>query len=82
MTPEQWIALLGALTALFVAISAAIIQIRGLRSDINGHVTRLVATATALGEKQGELQGRDFMHRLLTAPPEGAEGSTPSEPAR
>lgn len=82
MTPEQWVALVGALTALFVAVAAAIVQIRGLRSDINGHVTKLVATATALGQKQGELQGRDFMHRLLTAPPEGAEGSTPSESAR
>lgn len=66
MTAEQATALLVALTGLIGAIAAVIVQIRGLRKDLNGRVTELLVESTAAAHRHGELEGRDFMRRLLT----------------
>lgn len=70
MTIETVVGILGAVTALVVAITALVVQLKGLRRDLNGHVTQLVNTSTAAAKREGELEGRDFMHRLLTGGPE------------
>lgn len=66
MTPEQAIALIGALTALVTAVSAAVYQLARLRGDLNGRMSQLIDAAAAASHKQGEMEGRDFMQRLLT----------------
>lgn len=70
MSTETVIAVIGAATALVVAITALVAQIQGLRKDLNGHVTKLVDSSAEAARKEGELAGRDFMHRLLTGGPE------------
>lgn len=79
MSPEQWTALLGAITALAVAVSAVLLQIRGLRADLNGRVQQLIAVSAESARKQGELEGRDFMHRLVTQPSAVSEGSSTAQ---
>lgn len=76
MTPEQGTALLGAVTAVLVAVTGLIIQVRALRHDIDGHVASLVGSMTEAAHKQGELEGRDFMRAVLTSP-ETVKGSNP-----
>lgn len=66
MTAEQATALLVALTGLVAALGAAVVQVRGLRRDLNGRVTELLSEATSAAHKHGELEGRDFMRRLMT----------------
>lgn len=68
MTVETVVAVIGAITAFVIAITALIAQIHGLRKDLNGHVAQLVETSTIAAKKEGELEGRDFMHRLLAPP--------------
>lgn len=75
MTPEQWTALVGAITALVVAVGAVLVQLRGLRNDLNGRVSQMIDSTALAHRKQGELEGRDFMARLLTGPPASQEGS-------
>lgn len=76
MSSESVVAIIGAVTALLVAITALVVQIQKLRHDLDGHVTKLVETSSEAARKQGELEGRDFMHRLLTGGPE-PPSSTP-----
>lgn len=74
MTIEAVVAILGGITAMVVAITALIRQLQGLRNDLNGRVTQLVEASTDAARKEGELTGRDFMHRLLR------DGSEPPAP--
>lgn len=70
MTPETIIAIIGAITALIVALTAMLVQLGKLRQEVNGRLTQLISESTAAARKEGELAGRDFMHRLLR---DGAE---------
>ena len=70
MTPEQAVALLGAITALVVAVSALLLQVQKLRSEVNGRLTQLLVEATQAARKDGELAGRDFVHRMYNPPAE------------
>lgn len=64
-------ALIVAVTGLVAAVGAVIVQVRGLRRDLNGRVSQLIDVATTASHRKGELEGRDFMRRVL----EGAPGS-------
>lgn len=70
MTAEQLVAVIGALTALVVAVGTTFVQIRGLRRDVqaqhetmNGRMNELVQVHELAAQKIGELEGRDFMTR-------------------
>lgn len=58
MSPEQFVAVLVALTGLVAAVGVAIVQIMSLRKAVDGRLSELVE-ATRLGAtKQGEMSGR------------------------
>ena len=61
MSPEQLVAILGAVTALVIALGAVVRQIAELRKDINGRLSQLVETTRVAATKEGELLGRDHM---------------------
>lgn len=65
MSTEQLVALLGALTALIVAIGAVLQQLVMLRRTLNGRLSDLVETTRAAALKEGELRGRDHVLELL-----------------
>jgi CRISPR/Cas system-associated protein Cas10 (large subunit of type III CRISPR-Cas system) len=70
MTPEQAYALLGAVTALVVAVTGLLVQLRRLRSDLNGRLEDLLNRTYDAAHRHGELEGRDFMRRILNPPGE------------
>lgn len=76
MTPETIIAVIGAITALVVAVTAMLVQLGKLRQEVNGRLTQLIAEATDAARKDGELAGRDFMHRLLRDGPDPPAGTS------
>jgi hypothetical protein len=67
MSPEQFVAIMGALTLLIGAIVQLLVAVRSLHSAVNGRLTMLLDEATTAARKDGELAGRDFMQRLSTA---------------
>lgn len=69
MSSEGIIAVLGAVTALVVAGTALVVQLRSLRKDLNGRLEQLLAVAAAAARKEGELAGRDFASRGGPASP-------------
>lgn len=69
MTFENAIALLGALTALLGAIAIVLKQLGALRQDINGRLSELLDAATQAARKDGELAGRDYVHRMAQKNP-------------
>lgn len=69
MSAEQVVAILGAVGALVLALTALIVQVRGLRTDINGRMTKLVEAVSTASHKEGELEGRDFARQQLLEPP-------------
>lgn len=69
MTAEQAVAILGGVVGLVVALTALIVQVRGLRTDINGRMTKLVEAVSTASHKEGELEGRDYAREQLLGPP-------------
>lgn len=65
MSPEQVTALVVAFTGLLAAIGVCIGQIAALRRDVNGRLTQLLQEVAAAERREGELAGRDFVHRQL-----------------
>lgn len=68
MTPEEATALVTAAGVTLTALGTVLIQVRGLRKDVNGLLTRYTSAATAAAEKEGELKGRDFVPPPAAAP--------------
>ncbi len=60
MTPEQFVAVLGAVTALVVALGAIFVQLRQTHTIINSRMTELIETTRQAAQSKGELAGRDF----------------------
>lgn len=82
MSAEQATALIVAVTGLVGAIGAVIVQVRLLRKDLNGRVSQLIEAATVSSHRKGEMEGRDFMRRLLSGPPQSppdVEGVPPEQ---
>lgn len=69
MTVETAIAAAVALTTLATALAALLVQMAALRKDLNGRLQQLLEHAVEAARHQGELEGRDFMRRLLTGEP-------------
>lgn len=69
MTPEQFVAIIGSLTALIVAVGAAIVQIVQLRAKVDGRLSELLAITRAGARTEGELVGRDYVAPLPAQPP-------------
>lgn len=69
MTPEQFVAILGALALLIGAVGGLLVQIRAMRIAVNGHLTALVAANTRAAQLQGELVGRDHERAIAAADP-------------
>lgn len=80
MTAEQATALIVAATGLIAAIGTVIVQVRGLRRDLNGRVSQLIDVSSTAQRRLGELEGRDFMHRLQNPPPLQAPQPSLDEP--
>jgi hypothetical protein len=60
VTPEQFVAILTALTALLVAVAGVLIQVRQTHELVNGKMHELVQLAQVAAKKEGELEGRDY----------------------
>lgn len=65
MTPEQFIAIIGACTALVAAIGGLVLQVRALNQHLNGRMEELLTEARSASLKEGELSGRDFATSAL-----------------
>lgn len=68
MSPEQLVALIGAFAGLLGAVAVVLHNIAELRKDLNGRLQELIDARVAAATKDGELTGRDFMHRLYAPP--------------
>lgn len=68
MTPEQIVAVVAAFATLLSALAAVMVQIRKLHDAVNGRLTQLLEERETAARRLGEMEGRDFMRRLLTAP--------------
>lgn len=78
MAVEQATAFLLAISALLGAFGALLIQIRGLRSDLNGRMQELLDHAIIGAEKRGELAGRDFAYAAMGETPPVVPPTTPT----
>lgn len=67
MTPEQFVAVLGAITALVVALGAIFVQLRQTHTLVNGQAQQLRDMTGLAAQKQGELAGRDFADAAATS---------------
>lgn len=68
MSPEQLVALIGAVAGLLGALAVVLHNIAELRKDLNGRLQELIDARVEAAAKRGELTGRDFMHRLYAPP--------------
>lgn len=67
MTVEQFDSLLGAITALIVAVTACYVQLRQTHKLVNSRMTELVEATRASAQLKGELEGRDFAAKKAPA---------------
>ncbi len=74
MTPEQVVAIITATAGFLGALGIVLHNIAELRKDLNGRLQELIDARVAAAGKQGELEGRDYAHRL-----HGATIDTPTE---
>lgn len=65
MTTEQLVAVLGAITALVIAVGAVMQQLLALRKQIDGRMGEMLELTRLAATREGELQGRD--HTLKAA---------------
>lgn len=60
MSIEGLTGLIVAITGLVAAIGVLVVQVKGLRRDINGRISQLLEAHGQAERKEGELAGRDF----------------------
>lgn len=70
---DQVVPILGAVTALLVAFAAVLQRIESLRRAVNGRLSELLDAKTTQARKEGEMAGRDFVHRLYNPPTDTPE---------
>lgn len=75
MTSDQFVAVLGGVTALVIALGTIIVQVYALHKAVNGRLSQLVDVTQKAAQKQGELLGRDFV-------PGGTIQAVSTEPPR
>lgn len=68
MTPDQVVAIMGGLAALLAAVTALLVQVGRLRSEVNGRLQQLVDASVEAAQKRGELLGRDYVHAKQAEP--------------
>lgn len=74
MTPEQFVAIIGALTALIIAVTAAWVQLRATHQLVNGRMQELLQLTRDSSKAEGKLEGP-------AAPSSGASSNpVPSTP--
>jgi hypothetical protein len=61
VTVENVTGLIIAVTGLIAAIGVLVVQVKGLRKDINGRLTQLLEAHGEAQRKEGELAGRDYV---------------------
>jgi len=54
---EQFVTILGALTALIVAVTAALVQLRQTHELVNSRMTQLLALTEKSSRAEGKLEG-------------------------
>ncbi len=59
MDATQFIALLGALTGLLIAATAALVQVVALRRQVNGRLTQLLELTARASHAEGRLDTSD-----------------------
>lgn len=57
MTPEQFATVIGALTALIIAVTGALVQLQRTHNLVNSRMTQLLELTQAAGLAQGKLEG-------------------------
>jgi hypothetical protein len=60
VTIESVTGLIVAITGLIAAIGVLVVQVKGLRKDINGRISQLLDAHGQAERKDGELAGRDY----------------------
>jgi len=55
VTPEQLIAVVGAFTALFIAIAGVLVQVASLKRSVNGRLTQLLELTATSSRAEGTL---------------------------
>lgn len=84
MTVEQFLSIIGALTALLVAVAAALVQIRQTHTMIDGRMSQLLALTQRASLAEGKLEGpaASAMGPHEPAPPSPTVGGGPKAPSR
>ena len=59
MTPEQLVAVLGAITALVVAFGAIFRELRSLKTHVNSRMDQLIDLTATSSKAEGVLQERE-----------------------
>ena len=72
MTVAEITGLVVALSSLVASLGIVLHNIAELRKDLNGRLQELIDARVEAAQKRGELDGRDFVHRLLSPPREDA----------
>jgi hypothetical protein len=84
VSPEQVVALLGALAAVLGALGIVLHNVAELRQEVNGRLQELLTSTALSAHRKGEMEGRDFMRRLLTGGEDGSkspqDGQQTTEP--
>lgn len=65
MSPEQVVAVLVAATGLVGALGVMLRQLHEMRGDLNGRLTELLDAVAKAERREGELAGRDYVHKEL-----------------
>jgi hypothetical protein len=69
MTPEQFTAIVVAITGLIAAVGAVFVQLRQTHSLLNGRMTQLIEQTKIAATASGEMAGRDFEQSKTAAAP-------------
>lgn len=79
MSPEQFTALIVAVTGLIAAVGVVLAQVRQTHNLVNSRMTELLDATKLASQKTGELQGRDQERtRTLVDPPAAGRTAPPT----
>jgi hypothetical protein len=65
VSPEQFVAIVVALTGAIAAVGVVLVQLAQLRREVNGRLTQLLEETREQGRLEGELRGRDHVGMQL-----------------
>lgn len=79
MTVDQFVAVMGAFTALIGALGVIYVQLLQNHRAVNGRMTELLEMTRQAAQTKGELAGRDFVAGVQLERPAEAERVPPEQ---